>query len=247
MIYSILELNLYQTFHGIFTLIFVIISIIIGLQILYKYFKYRGKEFIALGLAYIFLSSAWWGPTSNFLSFITLGSPIPEIIFVILNNAFLPLAIIFWINAYTRLQDLKRKKIINMIYLIICLTWEIIFLIVIFLDLDLFYTFEYTGGIYYSRRKIITLIFPIFAILTALITGVLFGKKASESEDPTIRWKGRFLSLAFVLFTGATLLDAILPRIIIILVILRLILILSAVTYYLGFFLPKKIENILRK
>lgn len=248
MIYSILDLNLYQIFHGIFTLIFVIISIIIGLKIFYNYFKYGGKEFIALGLTYIFLSSAWWGPTFNFTTFVISGNPLPELVFVILNNAFLPLALISWIYAYTKLQDLTQKRKITFIYTAICLIWEIIFFVLIFWNLETLYTFESTpAGIYYSKRKILALIFPIFALITALITGILFGKKASESPDEIVRWKGRFLSLAFVLFAGATLLDAILERLVVVLVILRIILIISVFAYYLGFFMPKKIENILRK
>jgi len=248
MIHSIMDLSVYQIFHGIFTLIFVIISIIIGIQIFYKYFKFGGNEFIALGLTYIFLSSAWWGPTFNFTTFVISGNPLPELLFVILNNAFLPLALIAWIFAYTKLQDLKQKREITLIYTVICVVWEIIFFIMIFWNLETLYTFEPTpAGIYYSKRKIIALIFPIFALITALITGILFGKKASESPDEVVKWKGRFLSLAFVLFAGATLLDAVLERMVVILVIIRIILIISAFAYYLGFFMPQRIEKILTK
>ncbi len=248
MIYSILALDPYQQVHGIFTLIFVFVSILIGLQILHKYFSSEGPrfiEYIPLGLTYIFLSSAWWGPSFNFLTFCFTGIPLHELLYVILNNAFIPWAIICWIIAYTSLQKLKWQREIRVIFIAISLIWEIIFFIIIFIKLDALYTFEYSAGIYYSKRKIPALFFPIAALLTAIITGTLFGKKGLESQDKTIRWKGIFLIFAFWLFFGATLLDVLIPRDVSFLVILRLLLIFSALFYYLGFFMPEVVENVL--
>lgn len=250
MILSLQDLTGYQWFHGIFTVIFVVISILIGFQILLKYFTAEGDrflEFIPLGLTYIFLSSAYWGPIFNFLVFVsTGGSTLPELLFIILNNAFIPLAVICWIFAYSSLQKLSWKKELRIIYLAISLIWETIFFVLIFLNLDTLYTFEYTvAGIYYSQANILALIYPIIGLFTALITGILFGKKGLESEDIIIRWKGIFLILAFVLFVGVALLGAFLPREIIWLVILRIILIFSGFCYYLGLFMPERIKKIL--
>lgn len=246
---SVMDLTLYQWIHGIFTVIFVIISILIGLRILSKYFTAEGQkfsEYIPLGLTYILLSSAWWGPTFNFLVFVSTETPLNEIVFVILNNAFLPLAIVCWIYAYTSLQDISRKKIIRIIYLVISVIWEIVFFILIFVSLDTLYTFEFTeAGIYYSKRTLSALVFPIIALATALLTGIHFGLSGLKSQDKTIKWKGIFLMLAFILFVGVALLDALLPREVLWLVILRLILIFSGFCYYLGFFMPEKIKNIL--
>jgi len=252
MILSIQELNHYQWIHGIFTLIFVIISILIGLQILSKYFKAEGEkfsEFILVGLTYIFLSSAWWGPAFNFLVFVTTGIPLPPLLFVILNNAFVPVAIVCWIYAYSGLQMISIKKELRLSYLIISVIWEIVFLILIILSLETFYTFEYTAaGIYYTKRAWIMLIYPIFALVSGLITGVLFGKQGLSSQDKVIRWKGIFLMLAFSLFVGISFLDAFLPiEIGISVIIIRSLLIFSGFCYYLGFFMPKSIKTILIK
>jgi hypothetical protein len=251
MIFSIQDLTPYQWVHGIFTVIFVIISILIGLQILLKYYTAEGErffEFIPLGLTYIFLSSAWWGPTFNFLVFVSTGIPLPEIVFIILNNAFLPLAIVCWIYAYSSLQEISWRKELRIVYLIISISWEILFFILTIFSMDTLYTFNYSdAGIYYSKRRLIALIFPIIALATALITGIHFGQGGIKSEDKTIKWKGIFLILTFVLFVGVALLDAILPRKVYILVILRLILILSGFCYYLGFFMPDWIKKFLIK
>lgn len=249
MILSVQDLDPYQWTHGIFTLIFVIISILIGLKILLKYFTTEGEtfyEYIPLGLTYIFLSSAYWGPAFNFLAFISTGIPLPNQLFLILNNAFIPLAVICWIFAYTSLQKLSRKKEIRIGYLVISVVWEIIFFVLIFLNVEILYTFESTeAGIYYSKAQLPALIYPIIALLTALITGILFGKESLTSQDRVLRFKGIFLILAFVSFVSVALLGAFLPREIIWLVILRIILILSSFFYYLGLFMPEKIKNII--
>jgi hypothetical protein len=91
------------------------------------------------------------------------------------------------------------------------------------------------------------IVFQVFAIATALITGFLFSKKSFESEDPKMRWKGRFLLIAFISFTVAALFDVGIPVTPATLVIARLILISSSFLFYLGFFLPEKLAKVLIK
>jgi len=43
-------LSIEQIFRGSFSLVFVIISVFIGLRLISKYFKYQAKSFIAVGL-----------------------------------------------------------------------------------------------------------------------------------------------------------------------------------------------------
>ncbi|MFX1337919.1 MAG: hypothetical protein ACFFDK_04865, partial [Promethearchaeota archaeon] len=64
---------------------------------------------------------------------------------------------------------------------------------------------------------------------------------------PKNRWKGRFILIAFISFTIAALFDVGLPVTPATLVIARLILISSSFLFYLGFFLPDKIANLLIK
>jgi len=88
-----------------------------------------------------------------------------------------------------------------------------------------------------------TRIFQAFAILSALLTGVLFALKSFKSGDATIRWKGRFLLIAFISFSAAAILDSGFALGIIGVIIIRLLLISSAIEYYLGFLLPDRIAK----
>ncbi len=72
---------------------------------------------------------------------------------------------------------------------------------------------------------------------------MLFTRKSLESDDKKTQWKGRFLILAFISFTIGSTLEVMLfldpPEIL--RTIVRIILILSTIEYYLGFFLPDRL------
>ena len=98
-------------------------------------------------------------------------------------------------------------------------------------------------GKFYYQPKLWTMAFQIFAIITTFITGVIFSKNSMASDDPRIKLKGKFLLIAFFSFTIGGALDALLPFTPFTLVLVRLILISSAIEYYLGFLLPKRFSR----
>jgi len=130
------------------------------------------------------------------------------------------------------------------IYLIICLIYEIILVYLIITDPDQVVTIISTFN---SKYNLYPYLFSIFGILTFNITGILFAKKSLRSEDLKIRWKSKFLLFAFILFTIGAIFDAGIRMDVITLVIVRSILIVSSILYYMGFLLPDKIANLLIK
>ena len=102
-------------------------------------------------------------------------------------------------------------------------------------------------GLFNSRYNYLALIFDIFTLISLLITGVIFSVKSMKVNDPEIKWKGRFLLIAFISFFIGALFDVAVPNVGITIVIGRLFLITSAIEYYLGFFLPEKIAKFLIK
>lgn len=231
------DLTQLEILYRTFTLIFVVISLILGIKILSKFFIHKRKELITVGFSWIFLTSPWWGVAVSFLLYILFDYIIENIIFLILANVFVPVALICWIYSFCQLVYPQLKKNLMSIYLVICIPYEIFLIFFIFTHPDIVGTFERT---FYLQPNIYTLIFQAFAILTALITGILFTKQSLRSDDKKVRWKGKFLSIAFISFTVSALLDAIIPANPIVLVLMRLILISSAIEYYFGFFLPDR-------
>ena len=231
------DLSQYEVFQGFLSLIFVIIAIILGIKIILKSLSLKKKEYIPIGLALIFLSSPWWGVCFSFLSIIFFNYAIETVFYMILQNAFIPIALICWIYTYCILISPRFKSVILITYFGICILYEIIFFIFLYISPNLIATQEST---FHSRRTLFTLAFVIFAILSTVLTGIFFAMRTFESIDPKIQLKGKFLLIAFISFSIGAFLDAIVPRIPGLLIIVRLILVSSAIEYYLGFFLPTK-------
>ena len=238
------DLTQVELLYGSFSFIFVVISLIMGLKILIKYFEVKRVEFITIGLAWILMTSGWWRITINFPLVILFDTEVPHIIGIIIDSIFIPIAIICWIYSFCTLVYPNLKKRIMAIYLVICIIYEIGLVILIITDPDQVVTIISTFN---SKYNLYPYLFSIFGILTFIITGILFTRKSLQSEDPRIRWKGKFLLAAFILFTIGAIFDAGVRMDVITLIIVRSILITSSILYYMGFLLPNKVAKKLIK
>jgi len=99
-------------------------------------------------------------------------------------------------------------------------------------------------------------IYLLLVILILLITGVKFAQKSIRSKEKDVRLKGKLLRAAFITFTIAAILDSLLgtlfgnptdPLLAIMVVVVRLLLISSALEFYGGFILPKWMHAIFIK
>ena len=89
-----------------------------------------------------------------------------------------------------------------------------------------------------------------------LVTGVIFAQKSVKSDDREIRLKGKLLRAAFITFSVAAVLDSMLgtifedpsdPLLAIFVVVVRILLIFSAIEFYGGFLLPRWMKEIFLK
>lgn len=239
-----MSLTEFEVLQGSLTLTVVIIFIITGSKILFKYFSLKRKELLTIRFTWIFLSGAWWGSTLSFLSLIIFNSPIEPFLFLFISNIFIPLALICWIYSMAHIFYPKLEKRILLIYLAICVPYEIFLIIFLLTDPSIIGTV--TGPVD-SKSNLYSLVFIVFAIGTSIVTGSLFANKSMKLDDPEVRWKGKFLLIAFITFSIGAILDAAIPQTPITLIITRLILISSAAEYYLGFFLPDWVVDLLIK
>jgi len=88
------------------------------------------------------------------------------------------------------------------------------------------------------------------------VTGINFAQKSVKLEDREVRLKGKLLRAAFIMFAVAAVLDAMLgmifevptdPLLAILVVVVRILLIFSALEFYGGFLLPKWMKEIFLK
>lgn len=227
-----MQIGLTEILQGSFSLIFVIISIIIGVKILIKYFEYKSNQFLLVGLTWIGLSTPWWPDSINLILILTTNSILSIEANFIIGTSTMPFFLLVWLKAFTDLVYKEKQKYILIIFLIIGIIFEIIFYYFLFTQPNLIGTFETPFQVVYG---IYIEIFLVIFLLVIVITGILFGKQSLRSENPEIKLKGKFLIIAFILFTIGAFLDSIVPELFII---ARIVLDVSALSFYFGFMLP---------
>ncbi|MBD3195941.1 MAG: hypothetical protein GF317_12840 [Candidatus Lokiarchaeota archaeon] len=242
------SLNAIEITHGVATFIYVIFSILIGIRFLTKYVSLKRKELITVGLAWIFLSSAWWGSSFSFLSIVLFNQPIQGFIFFFIANAFIPVAVVCWIYSFLKIIYPDLIKIGTILILVLSIAYEIILLYFLFQPESTYPL--YIGEIketFYYQPSLLTMLFQVLALLVSAITGFIFSIKSMKSDEPVVKWKGRFLLIAFSAFTIGSLFDALITLDQITIVIVRVILLISSIAYYLGFLLPDQLAEMLRE
>lgn len=241
------RLELIEMLQGSFSLIFVIISIIVAIKIILRYFEYKSITFLEVGVAWAGMSVPWLPDSINFILFLTSNPFLSVEAYLIIGNSFLLIFVILWLVAFINLLHLeKSKNIILAIAIALSIVFEIFFFVLLSISNDLI-GISY-GPFHYSFSFFIV-VYMFSMILIVLVTGLKFGATSLKSGDPEIVLKGKILIIAFITFTLGAILDAILSSMLIpiTVVLTRIILISSSILFYLGFVLPTWVKKLLIK
>ena len=240
------ELSELDILHGIFTTIFVVLSLLVGIRILLKYFEHKRMELVGVGIAWMGIATPWIGNSLAFLLYVLVDYELELFSYLFMENVFIPFAIVCWIYAWSTLVYPRLVKKMTVIFGIICVIYEIYLLAALLINPEIIGTWSEEGR-FDASHEMIPSIFKVFGIFVVLITGTIFARKSMNSEDPSTQWKGRFLLIAMISFAIGAFLDAALTFTPLELVLVRILLITSSIEYYLGFFLPDPIANRLIK
>ena len=245
-------MELIDVLQGSFSLIFVGISLIIGLTILSKYFEHKNRLFILVGISWIGVANPWIPDSVSFLMNLIVQRSLPRGWYFIIGNVFIPIALLTWLIAYTDMIKRKAQKKVILITVLLSIIFEIAFFTLFFIDMDLI------GAINPDRPftvdfGIFITIYLLVVILVMAVTGVIFAQKSVKADEREVRLKGKLLRAAFLTFTVAALLDSLLgtifedptdPLLAIMVIVVRVLLIFSAVEFYGGFLLPRWMAQI---
>lgn len=237
-----MSLNTLDTINGIFSILFVGISLLVGLIIFSRYLKYKEKVYLLVGATWIFISEPWWPSSLSFLVALNNERGLPQEIYFLIGNVFVPLAIILWLLAFTEFLYTEKRKLILLIFTIYGLIFEIIFFVFLFLKSNLIGELNPPVDVNY---KYLILIFLLSFILIVVISGLLFAQLSLKSDDPEVKLKGKLLIIAYATFTVGAILDSSIPLKEFTVIFTRLILISSAIFWYGGFLLPKWMRKFL--
>jgi hypothetical protein len=250
-----MALELVDYLQGSFSLIFVIISLIIGITILSKYSEFKNRLYILVGISWIGVANPWMPDSISFLMNLFVQRSLDIGWYFIIGNCFIPIALLTWLTAFTDMLYRDAQKKVITITIFLSIIFEIAFFALFFIDMDLI------GVINPSRPftvefDIFITIYLLLVILVMLVTGVIFAQKSVKQEDREVSLKGKLLRAAFITFTLAAILDSLLgsifpdptdPLLAILVVAVRVLLIFSALEFYGGFLLPKWMKEIFMK
>jgi hypothetical protein len=230
--------------NGIFSIIFVAISLLVGLIIFSKYIQYKEKIYLFVGATWILISEPWWPSALSFLIAINNEVGLSEESYFLIGNIFIPVAIILWLIAFTEFLYTEKRKIILSVFIIYGIIFEILFFVFLSLDPALIGKLNPPVDVNYKSFIMVSL---ISFLLIVVISGFMFANLSLKSDDPEVRLKGKMLIVAYISFSIGALLDSSIPLIAPLIIITRLILILSALAWYGGFILPRWMRKIFLK
>jgi hypothetical protein len=242
-----MAIELLDMVHGIFTIVFVIISIITGLIIVIKYFQLKKSQFLLFGLFWMGLTTPWWPTVIIFVLALATGTSISIQAFIVVGIAFLPITITLGLIAFLKVLPMKKKskRVILIINLIINAAYEVYFFTFLFINISMIAEASETSP-FMLNWSIPSQIYFIVSLLFFLYVGISFSVASIRAEDKIISLKGKFLLIAFLSFTIGTVLDFAIPTTIVF-VIARLVLLTSTIEFYIGLMLPKWIKEIFIK
>ena len=154
---------------------------------------------------------------------------------------FQSITIIFWMWTMTELMYKDKQKIILGIYVIIEIIFEIYLLyylvndplvIGVFIDPPL--DINYVG---------LTMLHAIFLLITVGVSLLLFIRESLLIEEPEIKLKAKFLLIGIISFIIGSILDGYVSVNIAAVFIVRILLISSAIEFYIGWNLPESIKK----
>jgi len=239
-----MELTPDQILNGVFSLIFVVISILVGLTIISKYPKSKNRTVLLVGLVWLGIVSSWYASSSSFLAALITGGDgfmsAPSYYFII-GAAPLPITAFIWMVAFTDLLYRDKKKIILLIIGITGIIFEIALFTLLLIDHDLVGTVSSPVD---AEYEFFVTFYQIFLVILVLVSGILFARESLKSDTPEIKLKGKLLLAAFLSFVIGSVLEILSGISIAILIIARLLLISSSIEFYGGFILPRWIEKL---
>ncbi|MBY9009896.1 MAG: hypothetical protein KGD74_08535 [Candidatus Lokiarchaeota archaeon] len=253
-------MDIVDILQGTLSLIFVLISFVIGVIIISKYGKHKNRLYILVGLCWLMLSTLWLPEAVSFLMNLFITQTLVTELYFIMGNVFVPVALICWVIAYTDMINKQKQKLAIVLIVIFSIVFEGLFFYYYFLDINLIGEINPLRPFSADLGYFLTILLSI-SFLILFVTGFKFARKSIKSENKEVKLKGKLLLFAFIAFTIAALLEKVARSILIgtifmdptilllsvMLVVVRLLLISSAIAFYGGFLLPGWMKKILKQ
>ncbi|TFG07010.1 MAG: hypothetical protein EU539_06190 [Promethearchaeota archaeon] len=239
MILSLLEIVM-----ATFSIIIVAIFALVGIEIIKVYKKTNERVYLCFGLTWIGIVEAWIPSAIVLIGFfMTGGSILPPTVYFLIAIAGYPLTTLIWITGFTDILYKNKQKLFQLIFGIGEVLFEIIFLVFLFTDANLIGSFKSPVDVAYAP---FVSLYILISLCIILLTGLLISIISIRGGEPENKLRGYLLCAALItLFIGG-LLDAAAELDILGVVIVRLLVISSAVEFYCAFVMPDFIKRLFK-
>jgi len=229
---------------GIVSIISLIIITIIGIIAQLRFFKYRNKNLLYLGIALVFMWSPWWPSSISFLIYLFISDGLSFPLYIFIGNFFFPVSGFFWLifilNVFK--VESKKQKVILMSYLIYTAIYEIFIIYWVFNPNQL----GFLRNALVPAYGLELYLFILIIVSIEIVTGLLFAIDMLKAKEQEFKLKGYILIVAFSLAIFGVMLE-IFTLGNLWLLISRIVIVISVFLIYIGFFLPERIKKIFIK
>jgi hypothetical protein len=239
-----MALDTLEFYNGLTGTLFMIISIIVAMKLIFKYFEHDKREFLFAGVTWLIICETYWPVAISFIMVLLVNQTLSTEAYFFIGGLLIPLGILCWLVVFTNLVYKSKQIIILGLTMIIGIIWEIFYLYFLFTTPDIIVE---KIGLVDGEYKSFALYYFLAVLGTFLITGLIFANKSLKSEDLSLRLKAKLLIGAFITFAIGITLDGLTPLNFITITIYRILVILAALLFYSGFFLPSWLEKLLLK
>ena len=236
-------LTFFQFITGLSSLIVVIVFTLVGISIALKYRKTGERMYILFGITWIGVVEAYIAVSLSFIVALFNNDGLPEPIYFLIGISFYPVSTLIWITAFTDIIYKKAQKVFQLIFIIIGALFEIIFFYLLFTAPSLIGTLLSPVD---SEFGLVVRIYIYFSLIVIFSTGIIFAIYSIKSDNPEYRLRGGFILITLITFVLGAVLDT-LELDILFLTIVRLIMISSAVEFYIAFVMPKWAKKLFLK
>lgn len=227
--------------NGIFSVLCITIATIIGLTIALKYFKYKERNLIFVGITWIGIFAPWASSAVSFISALITGSGISDQAYFFIGSFSAVIIVLVWSIAFVDLMNYKgKKRAIIPILTIETGILETLFITFLFTNPSLIGELIDVVDVQY---KAFGVLFFVNLMLIYISTTTIFCLKSLRAENPEINLKGKFLLLGSLLFIISAVFDTAISLNLISLTIIRILLMASGVLFYFGFILPDFVKK----
>ncbi len=238
------ELELFDYYNGTLSIIQVTINLIIGFTMIYKYYEYKNKTLLYMGLTMILLTSVWFTHSLAFILVLTTGVGLSPEIFFIMAFPITAVTTILWMVVITGLIFKENQKKILTMYIIYAIIFELLFFFLLFQDTE-----RYIGVLENPIEpdiKPFIQLHLLIILINSLVTGILFFRESKKSPDPEIKLKGTLFLVGITLFVIGSIIDSFSVSITMLLIV-RVMLMVGAFFTYGAFLLPEWMKKLLLK